>query len=184
LTGAFEPGDLIVISAKEKTGKSTFALNMAYQWAKQGHPVLFYCLEMRPSRLLRKLIQIALRKTNEELTPAVLLNGYNQISECPIYWGYNYKKVSADIIFDTIRLAFRSYGIEAVVFDNLHYLARDITHQTQEIGLISRSFKLLAEELEILIVLIAQPRKLNVTGSWASKTSRIALQSEPTRIRS
>jgi twinkle protein len=164
LTGDFQGGDLVVLSAKEKTGKSTFALNLAYQWVSQGHPVLFYCLEMRPARLLRKFFQIALLKTNEELTPEVLLKGYDQIYGRPIYWGYNYKKVTADVVFDTIRVAWKRYGVEAVVFDNLHYLARDIAHQTQEVGLISRTFKLLAEELEIPIVLIAQPRKIERNG--------------------
>lgn len=164
LTGNFQAGDLIVVSAKEKTGKSTFCLNMAYRWAQQGHPVLFYCLEMRPSRLVRKLIQIVLRKRDEELTPKVLMNGYREMSEYPLYWGYYYKKVTADVVFETIRLAWKRYGIEAVVFDNLHYLARDIVHQTQEVGYISRSFKLLAEELEIPIILIAQPRKIERNG--------------------
>lgn len=160
LTGAFEPGDLIVVSAKEKTGKSTWCLNLTYQWARQGHPVLFYCLEMRPTRLLRKLIQIALSRRADEMNPHALVNGYGQVSEYPIWFGYNYKKVAAEMVFETIRQAWKRYGVEAIVFDNLHYLARDIAHQTQEVGYISRSFKLLAEELEIPIILIAQPRKI------------------------
>ena len=164
LTGSFEPGDLVVVSAKEKTGKSTWTLNLAYHWARQGHPILFYCLEMRPARLLRKLIQIAISKRDDELTPYALVNGYGQVSDLPIYWGYNYKKVTADVVFETIRQAWRRYGVEAIVFDNLHYLARDISHQTQEVGYISRSFKLLAEELEIPIILIAQPRKIERNG--------------------
>ncbi len=164
LTGPFEPGDLIVVSAKEKTGNTTWCLNMAHRWARQGHPVLFYCLEMRPSRLLRKLIQISLKKMETELTPEVLLKGYTEILEYPMYWGYNYKKVTANVVFETIRLAWKRYGVEAVVFDNLHYLARDIAHQTQEVGFISRSFKLLAEELEIPVILIAQPRKIERNG--------------------
>ena len=160
LTGSFEPGDLIVVSAKEKTGKTTYCLNEVLEWTKQGHPVLFYCLEMRPSRILRKAFQIILHKKAEDLNPAWMTRGYNEISEWPLYLGYNYKKCHADIIFDTIRLAWKRYGIEAVVFDNLHYLARDIKHQTQEVGQITQTFKMLAEELEIPIILIAQPRKI------------------------
>jgi len=164
LTGPFEPGDLIIVSAKEKTGKTTWCLNLAYQWGRQGHPILVYCLEMRPTRLLRKLIQIAMLKRADELNPETLVKGYERVSEYPIYWGYNYKKVAADVVFETIRQAWKRYGVEAVIFDNLHYLARDIAHQTQEVGYISRSFKLLAEELEIPIILIAQPRKIERNG--------------------
>ena len=46
-----------------------------------------------------------------------------------------------------------------VIFDNLHFLARSLTHQVQELGVISKTFKLLAEELRIPIILIAQPRR-------------------------
>ena len=160
LTGAFEPGDLVVLSAPPKVGKTTFALNMALSWASQGHPVLFYCLEMRPARLVRQAIKRTLRKEDRELTPQVLLEGYKEMAEWPIYWGYNHKKLSPDIVFETMREAYKRYGIEAIVFDNLHYLARDITHQVQEVSYISRTMKLIAEELEIPLILIAQPRKI------------------------
>ena len=160
LTGAFQPGDLIVVSAKEKTGKTTYCLNEVFHWARAGHPVLFYCLEMRPSRVLKKLLQIATRSTEEQLTPVTMSHGYERMADYPIYLGYNYKKCSADVVFETIKLAWKRYGVDAVVFDNLHYLARDIAHQTQEVGLITRTFKMLAEELEIPIILIAQPRKI------------------------
>jgi replicative DNA helicase len=47
-----------------------------------------------------------------------------------------------------------------VVFDHLHFLCRSISNQVQEIGLAVQSFKFLAEEMEIPIILIAQPRKI------------------------
>jgi len=101
-----------------------------------------------------------LRTAEEDMNPSLLVSGYQKMAGWPLYLGYNYKKCSADLIFDTIRLAWKRYGIEAVVFDNLHYLSRDIQHQTQEIGLITRTFKMLAEELEMPVFLIAQPRKI------------------------
>lgn len=160
LTGAFEPGDLVVLSAPPKVGKTTFALNMALNWAQNRHPVLFYCLEMRPPRLLRQSIKKVMRREDHELTPKVLLDGYQRIAEWPMYWGYNSRQLTPDIVFDTMREAYKRYGIEVIVFDNLHYLARDIKHQTQEVSYISRTMKLIAEELEIPLILIAQPRKI------------------------
>lgn len=160
LTGAFEPGDLIIVSAKEKTGKSTWTLNMALDWAKKGHSVLYYCLEMRPARLMRTSIKHILNKTDSELSPQVLYEGYKRMTGWPIYFGYNYKKLAADVAFETIREAWKRYGINVVIFDNLHYLVRDIKHQTQEVGYVSQSFKMLAEELEIPVILIAQPKRI------------------------
>jgi KaiC/GvpD/RAD55 family RecA-like ATPase len=159
LTGPYEPGDLIVLTAPPKIGKTTFALNDAYAWARVEIPVLFYCLEMRPKRLFRKLLQIAMNLTETELTPQTIGQGYRKIYDLPLCLGYNYKKCTLDIVVETIRRGVRRFGFEVVVFDNLHFLARSITHQVQELGLISKTFKLLAEELQIPIVLIAQPRR-------------------------
>jgi replicative DNA helicase len=43
----------------------------------------------------------------------------------------------------------------------LHYLARSLTNQSAEVSIISKTFKLLAEELQIPVMLIAQPRKID-----------------------
>lgn len=161
LTGAFEPGDLIILSATPKTGKTTLALNISLYISKKGLPTLLYCLEMRPERLVKKTMQIQGWKLEEELTPDTMVNLYRQLDEVPLYFGYNYKKCTLDIVVETIRKGVRRYGFKFVVFDNLHFLARDISHQTQEVGMISKTFKLLAEELQIPIMLIAQPRKVD-----------------------
>ncbi|OPY85703.1 MAG: Replicative DNA helicase [Syntrophorhabdus sp. PtaU1.Bin153] len=161
LTGAFEPGDLIILSATPKTGKTTLALNISLNISKKGLPTLLYCLEMRPERLVKKTMQIQGWKREDELTPDAMVNLYRQLDEVPLYFGYNYRKCTLDIVVETIRKGVRRYGFKFVVFDNLHFLARDISHQTQEVGMISKTFKLLAEELQIPIMLIAQPRKVD-----------------------
>lgn len=47
-----------------------------------------------------------------------------------------------------------------LVFDHLHFLVQTTTNQVQEIGLAVQAFKFLAEEMEIPVILIAQPRKI------------------------
>jgi len=159
LTGPFEPGDLITVSAIPKTGKTTWTLNIVLDFIKRDIPCLFYCLEMRPERLARKIIQMELQVSEEELSPEKIDKGYLRLSEKPLYFGYNYKKCTLDLVIDTIRQGIRRYGFKFIVFDNLHYLPRSMTNQVQEVSLISKAFKLLAEEMQIPIMLIAQPRK-------------------------
>jgi len=159
LTGAFEPGDLIILTASPKTGKTTWALNLSLRWAKNGISGLFYCLEMRPERLLKKCYQIELQCTEEGLTSKGMVQAHRALSGQPLYFGYNYRKCTIDVVLETIRRGVRRFGFEIVIFDNLHFLSRSITHQTQELGNISKSFKLLAEELKIPIILIAQPNR-------------------------
>ncbi|MDA8215112.1 MAG: toprim domain-containing protein [Nitrospiraceae bacterium] len=160
LTGAFEPGDLVTLSAIPKTGKSTFALNIVHRFIQKDIPCLFYCLEMRPERLAKKIIQMEMFCSESELTPQKIDAAYLRLSDKPLYFGYNYKKCTLDIVTDTIRQGIKRYGFKFIVFDNLHYLSRSITNQVQEVSLISKTFKLLAEEMQVPIMLIAQPRKV------------------------
>ena len=58
-----------------------------------------------------------------------------------------------------LRQAARRYGLRLVAFDHLHFLARSLDHRHEEVGLVTKAFKLLASEMDIPILLIAQPRK-------------------------
>jgi KaiC/GvpD/RAD55 family RecA-like ATPase len=160
LTGPFEAGDLITVSAIPKTGKTTWTLNMVHNFIRQNIPCLFYCLEMRPERLARKVIQIEMGVSEDELSSEIINDGYFRLASKPLYFGYNYRKCDLDIVIDTIRQGIRRYGFKFVVFDNLHYLSHSFKNVVQEVSLISKSFKLLAEEMQIPIMLIAQPRKI------------------------
>lgn len=161
LLGGVEAGDLVILSAVPKTGKTTLALNIATHNAKRGLPVLFYCLEMRPERLAKKIIESEGRITKEEFTRDLALDIAQRIWEMPFYFGYNYKNIDAYTVFHTIRAATKRFGIKLIVFDNLHYLVRSVAHVSAEVGNVTRGFKLLAEELNLPIILIAQPRKVD-----------------------
>lgn len=160
LVGAIEAGDLITLSATPKTGKTTMALNIATYNAKRGYPVLVYCLEMRPERLAKKVIESEGRITKENFTRAIALHTAEKLADVPLYFGYNYKNIETDVVFQTMRAATRRFGLKLIVFDNLHYLVRSLAHTSAEVGIITRKFKLLAEELQLPVILIAQPRKV------------------------
>jgi len=162
---SFEAGDLIVLSAIPKTGKTTFALNICYYNTQRNIPCLFYCLEMRPERLLVKILSMVLDREidagDHEVVTKAISDGRSQIEALPLYFGYSYRRVDLDSVISTIRNAVKRYDIKFVVFDNLHFLVRDLRNTTQQVALVTQSFKLLSEELEIPIMLIAQPRKTN-----------------------
>jgi hypothetical protein len=160
LLGAIEGGDLITLSAVPKTGKSTMALNIATYNAKRGYPALVYCLEMRPERLAKKVIEAEGFISKESFTRDAALNVAETIMDIPLYFGYNYKNITTETVFKTIRAAVRRYGLKLVIFDNLHFLIRSLAHVSAEVGNVTRGFKMLAEELHIPLILIAQPRKV------------------------
>lgn len=155
-----EPGDLITLSATPKIGKTTFALNIAIHNAKRGFPVFFYCLEMRPERIAMKVVSHEAEMNDQVIDQEIADRIGRKLAGLPLYLGHNYKDIDADKVFETIAAAVRRYSIKLVVFDHLHFLVRSLAHITAEIGILSRRFKLLAEELHIPIILIAQPRKV------------------------
>ncbi len=157
----WQPGDLIVLSAKVKIGKTTFSLSCLKHWADQGHPTLMFCMEMGKKRLVPKLIAMHRKRDVDELQRIDGQYTRYHLRNVPFYfaepeWG----AITPDSVFTKIRESVKRYGIRALVFDNLHYLCRSLQHLTNEIGNVCRSFKMLAEELGITVILIAQPKKV------------------------
>ena len=155
----FMPGELIVLGAPPKIGKSTFALQIITHNALQDIPALFFCLEMRPMKIIQKVMQCHNQSEGIGHCRDRTVRGLTS-REKPLYLGYCYQRPTLDGIMETLKAAIRRYGLKLICFDHLHFLCRSINNQVQEIGLAVQSFKFLAEELEIPIILIAQPRKI------------------------
>ncbi len=158
----FMPGELIVLSAPPKIGKSTLALQTITHNALQDIPSLFFCLEMRPMKIVQKAMQC--HNKSEEIGLAEIERARIDFKGKPFYLGYCYQKPTLDGIMETLKAAIRRYGLKLICFDHLHFLCRSINNQVQEIGLAVQAFKFLAEELEIPIILIAQPRKIQANS--------------------
>lgn len=158
IKGGFNPGELVILGAPPKIGKSTFALQIVTHIALLGSPVLFFCLEMRPMKIIHKVMQC--HNQSEEIGQAEIEKARIDFKGKPLYLGYCHQKPTLEAVIETIKAAIRRYGLKLVAFDHLHFLCRSLSNQTQEISLAVQSFKFMAEELEIPVIVIAQPRKL------------------------
>lgn len=159
MLGGFMPGDLIVLSAPAKTGKTTFALNLLTTYAMEGIPSLMYELEMRPERTGSKIISYFRGISRNQIQREDVIFVKTIFGRKPFYLAHSYD-ISVEQVFDTMREAVPRYGIEVLCFDHLHFLIRSVTNTAHEVSVTTRDFKLLAEELQIPIILIAQPRKI------------------------
>jgi archaellum biogenesis ATPase FlaH len=172
--GKWWPGNLIVVSGPQGTGKTTLVLNIASFWASKGFPALVYCLEMGIWELVQHVLCAHYQKTEEGISTQLINQARRDLSEWPFYLGVNPRASGIKEILELLRQAVRRYGLKLVVFDNLHMLARSIDRRSEEVGAITKGFKLLAMELEIPVILIAQPRKLEpgkVMTNWDLKDS-------------
>lgn len=172
--GSWRTGNLIVVSGPQGTGKTTFVLNMLSHWAGQGYPALLYCLEMTIAELVQHVLCAHYQRIEDEVTPMLIERARQDLMNWPLYLGANPRVTETKAITEMLRQAVRRYGLKLLAFDNLHMLARSVDHRSEEIGVITKSFKLLAMEMEIPLILIAQPRKLTpgkVMTPWDLKDS-------------
>lgn len=163
ITKGFRPGELIIVSAPPKIGKTTWALDITlHQARKHRTPVGFFCMEMSAKRLAQKMVQNVMEEPDEMIDDSSVAEARRLMSRMPIYLMKGVQRnITPEDIYDAIKNAYRRYGLKFVVFDNLHFLVRGSDKLREQIGEVSQQFKLLAEELRIPIMLIVHPRKLN-----------------------
>ncbi len=153
---SIHPGQLIVVSSDPKIGKTTLCLNMAHFMAKKGYPVLFYCLEMGPEELAEMLLRMEY-EISGDISVEVIKKAREELSKLPFLFAREHR--GFEDIVTTVRESVKLYGIKLFVFDNLQFLLSDIDNWYNEASMISKRFKTLASELNIVVFMIVQARK-------------------------
>jgi replicative DNA helicase/5S rRNA maturation endonuclease (ribonuclease M5) len=176
--GGAEPGDVVDVIAEAKIGKTTFALNwIDYIVGKYNVNGLVYCLEMTQKRMCRKwvsmvtetddspAVDMADAKLRADLLKAAIPKARDIITnrQGDLLFAYTPVK-DADEVFDTIRQAIRRYNLKWVVFDNLQLLCdltlKNAANRTIHLSQLSKKFKALATEMNVVIVRIIQPNRV------------------------
>lgn len=167
VTGGWQPTDLVIIAARPGMGKTSIAISMAINAAKNGHPVGFFSLEMSSSQIMKKVISIEAKVPFSSLRHAKLsaedwsqiqyMAGY--IANMPIFWDDTPGMTITEIVAKAKRMK-RKHGIEMIVVDYLQFIGSSSRskHQTrdQEVGYFSRTLKNLAKELDVPVIALAQ----------------------------
>lgn len=160
--GGLRQGNLIVLGAPPKIGKTTLSLQIALEAALEGIPALFFCLEMPFKELALLAVCMNQRISEREFDPmsaAIYARGFRDV---PLYMGYS-PNPSIQQISETFKEVQNRYGIKLAVFDNLQWLVRSADKVKEETGMATQLFKNLAINMDIPIILIVQPRKLKIS---------------------
>jgi ribosomal protein L37AE/L43A len=160
MVGRWRGGNLIVVGAPPAIGKTTFVLQIMASWAARGVPALHYSLEQTVEELTLSVLCAHYYLAEGEITSQVIEKARRELADLPLYLGGNPAATGHREIFALLGQAVRRYGLGIVAFDHLNMLARSLEHAVQEVGVLTRSFKLFAMEHQIPVVLIGQPRKL------------------------
>lgn len=167
----FQKTNLVVLAAQPGMGKSTFALNIAENVARDEKPVLFISLEMSEFELYDKLVsKIAHIPLHVLVNPKKYqptasqyqrhLLACEELGHLPIHFkkkaeSYNY----AEIAHQIRQFKKDNPTCELVVIDYLLLIDVSNSKQTNraiQIGEITRAFKALAMELDICILALSQ----------------------------
>jgi replicative DNA helicase len=172
-TAGFQKGDLIIIGARPAMGKTTFAQNLAFNFASIGKGVLFFSMEMASSEIVDRMVSSISGVDNWKVRTGNLTNDeINQVddaladlSDMPLYID---DTSSMDVmeVRNKARRAMHDNEISAVVIDYLQLIqgsARYAGQRVQEVTEISRNLKIMARELDIPVIALAQLSR-NVTG--------------------
>ena len=159
-------GDLVVIAGESSQGKTSLAVSMAFNMsAKNKVPVLFYSLEMTSNQLTARYTANVTHTSSKivlyDNIPQTALNSVKRdmmsIKDSPFYIDNSGNSQYKNIL-NTIRRYVLTKGVKVVVIDYLQLANNEKKGQNKEteIGDMSRGFKNLALELNIVIIELSQ----------------------------
>ena len=168
MTGGLYKGELTIIAGRPSMGKSAVALWMALNMARQGKPVAFFSVEMSKEQNVMRLLSISgvdadrLRfKGTSASDRARLEEAKKELERLPLTLEY----CGADTIEDMRAKAqslHKQGKLGALYIDYLNLIniivSKNNLQETTDLalGAIARKAKLMAEEMEIPVVLLAQ----------------------------
>ena len=173
-TAGFQKGDLIIIGARPAMGKTTFAQNLAYNIASMNKKgVLFFSMEMAANEIVDRMISDVSGVDNWKMRTGNLTDeefskigdALAEMDEIPIYID-DTSSMTIMELRNKARRAMHDHDIGIVIVDYLQLISgsdRYAGNRVQEVTEISRGLKILARELEIPVVALAQLSR-NVTG--------------------
>ena len=173
-TAGFQKGDLIIVGARPAMGKTTFAQNLTYNIAsinKKG--VLFFSLEMGANEIIDRMISDVSGVDNWKMRTGNLSDeefqkigdAMDEMDDLPIYIDDSSSMTIVELR-NKARRAMHDHDIGIVIIDYLQLLQgsdRYKGNRVQEVSEISRGLKILARELKIPVIALAQLSR-NVTG--------------------
>ena len=168
LTSGLHENELIIIAARPAMGKTAFALNLASNVAlNTKKAVALFNMEMGAEQLVNRMISSLGQIEGRKLATGNLENSdwkrYSEavirLSETNLYMDDTAGITIGEIRSKCRRLANSEEGLALVVIDYLQLISSSINYggnRQQEVSDISRSLKMMAMELKVPVVALAQ----------------------------
>ena len=168
VTSGFHENELIIIAARPAMGKTAFALNMAtYIAANSGKTVALFNMEMGAEQLATRMLSSVGQIEGYKLRNGHLENNdwkrineaISRLADTKMFIDDTPGMTISEIRAKCRRLASSEEGLGIAIIDYLQLIngsARYAGNRQQEVSEISRSLKMLAMELKIPVIALAQ----------------------------
>jgi replicative DNA helicase len=164
MTKGLQPGNLVLLAARPSMGKTSFALNLAFNAAERGEHTAFFSLEMSEDEVLTRLIASVSRLDSHRLQSGrINQTDYTRIGDAIQRLAASQIHVLdcpgvslMDVRGQARRLkARRGLGLVVVDYLQLMQLPR-AENRNVAVSDVSRGLKLLARELNVPMVVLSQ----------------------------
>jgi len=165
LTGGLQRSDLVIVAARPAVGKSSLGMGFAYNAAtRYNKTVGMFVLEMSAEQIVQRLLSMETGIDSHRLRMgyiddsewASVTRAFGRLSEAPIFVDDS-AGVSIMDVRSKARRLHAEHGLDLLIIDYLQLMTgRRSENRVQEISEISRSLKLMARELDVPVVALAQ----------------------------
>lgn len=168
ITSGLQAGDLVIVAGRPSMGKTAFSINIAENIAIDSHlPVAIFSMEMGAAQLVMRMLssvgrieQGALKTGNlQDSDWTQLSEAIGKLTEAPIFIDETPGLTALELRARARRLARKHNGkLGLIVIDYLQLMEGSgrSDNRASELGLISRSLKALAKELNVPVIALSQ----------------------------
>jgi twinkle protein len=154
---------LVVLSGRTGVGKSSMLMNfMVHHTSEKGGriPCLLISLENDIKFTLKRILEIKWGRPLGQFTDKTWEEVREEMPKCPLYIDVSGKTTNFEAVDKLVDQAKRLYGVEIVGFDHIHYVLDGRYNVTQEVAAMTKNFKLLTMEKDVIVYLISHIRKM------------------------
>lgn len=162
------PDYLIVVSGKTNVGKTSYVMNLAKEMVEDGIPVLVLPFERGPQVVGTRFLQVKYNFSEGDFSGLQDETWDKVTKECmntPLYFAMPTKEETYDLIAKSKRI----FNTRVVIIDHLDYMIRSTQNKEAEIGNTLQELKRLAEEHQIVMIIVTHIRKIESAGSARKK---------------
>lgn len=174
MTGGFQKGDLIILSARPSMGKTALALNFAINSIIKRNgkgTVAIFSVEMPKEQLMRRILSSQCQINSADLSRAIADDSkadkiqavFQRLSSYNLFIDDSSTIKLSDIQAKTRNLKKQHDDLQLVVVDYIGLVQANNSkgdNRQQEVADISRGLKSLARELEVPVICLAQLSRL------------------------